>query len=125
MHSHETRELPEKFVEKLYCNTCLSVKFKLSCTICIHTHSPPATGGAHASEGETKTNTTTTTNTGYDKILYAAPAQTINVPHQTSSAGELYAVSTKAVNKKNQDQPPQEYVNKDDTKKDFQGVSNS
>ena len=95
----------------------------MSCTICIHTHSPPATGGTHASEGETKTNTTT--NTGYDKILYAATAQTVNVPHQTSSAGELYAVSTKAVNKKNQDQPPQEHVNKDDTKKNFQGVSNS
>ena len=92
---------------------------------CFHAHSPPATSGALTSEGETKTNTTTATNTGYDKVLYAAPAQTVTVPHQTSAGGDLYAVSTKAVNKKNQDQPPQEHVNKDDIKKDFQGVSNS
>ena len=97
----------------------------MSYTICICTHSPPATGGTHASEGETKTDATTAANTGYDKVLYAAPAQTVNVPHQTSAAGELYAVSTKTVNRKNQNLQPQEHVNKDDTKKDFQGVSNS
>ena len=91
----------------------------------IYAHSPPATSGAHTSEGETKTNTITATNAGYDKVLYAAPAQTVIVPHQTSAAGDLYAVSTKAVNKKNQDQPSQEHVNKDDPKKDFQGVSSS
>ena len=34
-------------------------------------------------------------------------------------------MSTKAVNKKNQDRPHQEHVNKDDPKKDFQGVSNN
>ena len=35
--------------------------------------------------------------------MYAAPAQTVIVPHQASAAGELYAVSTKAVNKKNKE----------------------
>ena len=40
--------------------------------------------------------------------MYAAPAQTVTVPHQASGAGELYAVSTKAVNKKNKEEPLKE-----------------
>ena len=40
--------------------------------------------------------------------MYAAPAQTVSVPHQASAAGELYAVSTKAVNKKNKEVPLKE-----------------
>ena len=121
----ETRKGPEKFVKKLQCNKHLNVKLKLSCIVCIHTHSPPANGGTHTPEGETKTDATTATNTGFEKVLYAAPVQTVTVPHQTSAGGELYAMSTKAVNKKNKDQSPQEHFNKDDTKEDIQGVSSS
>ena len=40
--------------------------------------------------------------------MYAAPAQTVAVLHQISAAGELYAVSTKAVNRKNKEEPLKE-----------------
>ena len=90
----------------------------------IHPHSPTGTSASHGLGGET--GVTTTTNAGYDKVVYAAPAQTVTVPHQASAAGEMYAVSTKAANKKKQEQPPpQEHVDVDDTKKNPQGVSSS
>ena len=50
----------------------------------------------------------------------------MTVPHQTSAAGDLYAVSTKATNYVNQEQlPSQEYDDTCNTKKDNQGVSGS
>ena len=71
----------------------------------IYSHSPPGTGGTHASGEET--NGATTSSLQYDdKVLYAAPAQTVIVPHQTVSTGDMYAVSTKAVGKTSQEQPP-------------------
>ena len=70
---------------------------------------------AHSPTDTSRTNTlgeeaneATATNGQCDKVVYAAPAQTVTVPHQTSVAGELYAVSTKNVNKKSQEQPLQE-----------------
>ena len=88
---------------------------------CICVHSPPGTGGTHTSEGYT--NVTTDSNAQDDKVVYAAPAQTINIPHQASASGEQYAVSTKAVNKTSEKHLPQERVDAADTTKDFQGVS--
>ena len=85
--------------------------------------SPPDTGGTHASEGDT--NVTTESNAQYDKVVYAAPAQTVNIPHQAAASGEQYAVSTKTVNNTSEQQLPQEHVVAPDTKKDFQGVSPS
>ena len=62
--------------------------------ICIY--SPTGTSGSHASAGET--NGSSVINTQYDdKVEYAAPAQTVTIPHQTSTNGQEYAVSTKAV----------------------------
>ena len=66
------------------------------------------------------------TNAQYDKVVYAAPAQTATIPHQAAASGEQYAVSTKAVNKiseKQQQQQQQQHVAAHDTTKDFQGVS--
>ena len=58
-----------------------------------NTCSPTGTSGSHASAGET--NGTSVINTQYDdKVEYAAPAQTVTIPHQTAG-GQGYAVSTK------------------------------
>ena len=54
--------------------------------------------------------------------MYAAPAQTVIVPHQASAAGDMYAVSTKTMNKKSQEQSPQEDIDIGDSKK-VEGVS--
>ena len=86
-----------------------------------HLYSPPGTGGTHVSEGDT--NVTTDSSAQYDKVVYAAPIQTVNIPHQASASGEQYAVSTKTVNKTSEQQLPQEHVEAPDTKTDFQGVS--
>ena len=56
--------------------------------------------------------------------MYAAPSQTVIVPHQSSAAGELYAVSTKAMNKKSTEQSPQVDIDIGDSKK-VEGVSGS
>ena len=67
---------------------------------------------------------TTDNNTQYDKVVYAAPAQTVNIPHQAAASGEQYAVSTKAVNKTSEkQQQQQQHVDVPDTTKDLQGVS--
>ena len=68
---------------------------------------------------------TTDNNAQYDKVVYAAPAQTATIPHQAAASGEQYAVSTKAVNKisEKQQQQQQQHVDAPDTTKDFQGVS--
>ena len=76
-----------------------------------------------------ETNEVTVSNSQYDKVVYAAPTQTVIVPHQASAAGELYAVSTKTINKKSkeqslQEQPSQEDINIVDSKK-VEGVSGS
>ena len=88
-------------------------------------YSPPGTGGTHASEGDT--NVTTDSNAQDDKVVYAAPVQAVNIPHQASASGEQYAVSTKAVSKTSEEQPPSGQYNDatHDTKKDTQGVSSS
>ena len=66
---------------------------------------------------------TTDNNIQYDKVVYAAPVQAVNIPHQAAASGEQYAVSTKAVNKtKQKQQQQQQHVDTPDTKKDFQGV---
>ena len=87
----------------------------------IHAHSPTDTSKSYTLED---TNEATASNTQYDKVVYAAPAQTVTVPHQTSAAGDMYAVSTKTMNKKNQEQPPQEDIDIGDSKK-VEGVSGS
>ena len=80
----------------------------------IRVHSPTDTSRTFSLREET--NEATIINSQYDdKVLYAAPAHTVIVPHQASAAGEQYAVSTKAVNKKNKEkplkeEPPQEDV---------------
>ena len=68
---------------------------------------------------------TTDNNAQYDKVVYAAPAQTAIIPHQAAASGEQYAMSTKAVNKTNKQQQQQQHQHVDapDTTKDFQGVS--
>ena len=67
---------------------------------------------------------TTDNNAQYDKVVYAAPAQTINIPHQAAASGEQYAVSTKAVNKTSEkQQQQQQHVDAPDTTKGLQGVS--
>ena len=91
-------------------------------------HSPTDTTRTYTLGEET--NGATAINSQYDKVVYAAPAQTVTVPHQTSAAGELYAVSTKAVNRKNKEEPLKEKPVKeqppqgdnDDSKK-LEGVS--
>ena len=88
--------------------------------ISVFSFSPPGTGGTHASEGDT--NVITTDKAQYDKVVYAAPVQAVNIPHQAAASGEQYAVSTKTANKTSEEQLPQKHV---DTKKDFQGVSAS
>ena len=70
---------------------------------------------------------TTDNNTQYDKVVYAAPVQAVNIPHQAAASGEQYAVSTKAVNntkqkQQQQQQQQQQHIDAPDTKKDFQGV---
>ena len=86
--------------------------------------SSTGTGGSHASAAETNGNTDS--NGHSDKILYAAPAKTVTIPHQTSAAGQEYAVSTKSTNKTSQAQPPSEqYDDVQGTKKDAQRVSDS
>ena len=95
--------------------------------ICILSYSPPGTGGTHASGEET--NGGINSSAQYDdKVLYAAPALTMNIPHQTVSTGDMYAVSTKAVGKASQEQPPAGEGNgvhdaTSDPKKDTEGVS--
>ena len=81
-------------------------------------NSPPGTA-------EVDTNVTTDINGPDDKVLYAAPAQTATIPHQAAASGEQYAVSTKAVNKTSDDQPPSRKYDDAarDAKKDTQGVS--
>ena len=74
----------------------------------IHAHSPTDTSRTYTLGEET--NEATVINSQYDKVVYAAPAQTVTVPHQASATGDMYAVSTKAVNRKNKEQPPQEDV---------------
>ena len=86
-------------------------------------YSPPDTGGTHASERDT--NVTMDNKTKYDNVVYATPAQTVNIPHQAAASGEQYAVSSKAVSKSSEQQLPREHVDAPDTKKDFQGVSAS
>ena len=71
-------------------------------------------------EGDTNV-ITTDNNAQNDKVVYAAPVQAVNIPHQAAASGEQYAVSTKSVNKTSEEQLPSEYVH--DTKKDTQGVS--
>ena len=87
----------------------------------IHAHSPTDTSKSYTL-GE-DTNEATVNNTQYDKVVYAAPAQTVIVPHQTSAAGDMYAVSTKT-NKKSQEQSSQEDTDICDSKK-VEGVSGS
>ena len=87
----------------------------------MHTYSPTGTGGSHTSGGA---GTISAINDLYDKVEYAAPAQTVTVSHQTSTSGEEYAVSTKAAKKTSQEQPPTEkYDSVHATKKDTQEVS--
>ena len=87
-------------------------------------YSPTSTGGSHVSTAETNGNKDS--NGHSDKVLYAAPAKVVTIPHQTSAGGELYAVSTKAAGKTSQAQPPSEqYDEVQDTKKDTQRVSDS
>ena len=89
--------------------------------ISVFSFSPPGTGGTHASEGDTNV-ITTDSNAQNDRVVYAAPVQAVNIPHQAAASGEQYAVSTKSVSKTSEEQLPQKHV---DTKKDFQGVSAS
>ena len=90
-----------------------------------YSYSPPGTGGYHASEGDT--NVTADNNAQDDKVVYAAPVQAVNIPHQAAASGEQYAVSTKAISKTSEEQPPSGQYNNGthDTKKDTQGVSSS
>ena len=99
----------------------------------IYPHSPTDTSRTYTLGEETNEATVSSYSDQYDdKVVYAAPVQTVTVPHQTSAAGELYAVSTKAVNKKKQEeplkeeplkeQPPQGDVDIGDSKK-VEGVS--
>ena len=84
-----------------------------------YSYSPPGTGGTHASKGDNTAQN--------DKVVYAAPAQAVAVPHQTAASGEQYAMSTKTANNTSEGQPPSsqyDYV-VNNTKKDTQGVSNS
>ena len=71
-----------------------------------HAYSPTDTSRTNTLGEES--NRAAATSSQCDKVVYAAPAQTVTVPHQTSSMGEQYAVSTKNVNKKSQEQPLQE-----------------
>ena len=93
----------------------------------VHSNSPPGTGGTHASGEET--NGATSSSVQYDdKVLYAAPAQAVTIPHQTVSTGDMYAVSTKTVGKTSQEQPPAGENNgvhdaTSDPKRDTGGVS--
>ena len=86
----------------------------------IHAHSPTDTSRSYTL-GE-DTNGAIVSNTQYDKVVYAAPTQTVIVPHQPSAAGDMYAVSTKAMNKKCQEQSPQGDIDIGDFKK-VEGVS--
>ena len=82
----------------------------------VHLYSPTSTGGSHASEGKAAAN-----NLLYD---YADPAQIITVPHQPSNSGELYAVSSKVVHKRSEEQLPREhYDDMCNMKNVTQGVS--
>ena len=95
--------------------------------IYIHAHSPTDTSRSYT-WGE-ETNETTVSNAQYDKVVYAAPTQPVIVPHQASAAGELYAVSTKTINKKSKEQslweqPLQEDIDIVDSKK-VEGVRGS
>ena len=89
----------------------------------VYSYSPPGTGGYHASEGDT--NVTIDSNAQDDKVVYAAPVQAVNIPHQAVASGEQYAVSTKAVSKTSEEQPPsgQYHDATHDTKKDTEKVS--
>ena len=68
---------------------------------------------------------TTDSNGQDDKVMYAAPAQTVNIPHQAAASGEQYAVSTKAANKTSEKQPPSGKYDgaAHDTKRATEGVS--
>ena len=85
--------------------------------------SPTSTGGSHALAAETNGNTDS--NGHSDKVLYAAPAQAVTVPHQTSAGGQEYAVSTKAANKTQAQLPSEQYDDVQGTKKEVQAVSDS
>ena len=87
-------------------------------------YSPPGTGGTHASEGDTNV-ITTDSNAQCDKVVYAAPVQAVNIPHQAAASGEQYAVSTKTINKTSDEQlPSRQYDDAaHDTRKDTQEVS--
>ena len=89
-------------------------------------YSPTGTIGSTALEGGT--NAITDNNIQSDKVVYAAPAQIVTVPHQTSATGDLYAVSTKAAQKPGQEQQPSGESNDappDTIKANTQGVSSS
>ena len=92
--------------------------------VCTYLYSPPGTGGTHASEGDTNV-ITTDSNAQNDKVVYAAPVQAVNIPHQAAASGEQYAVSTKSVSKTNEEQLPNRQYDDGacDTRKDTQGVS--
>ena len=81
--------------------------------------SPPE---SHESQGDK--NATTSDVHYHDKVVYAAPAQTKIIPHQTSATGELYALSTKTVHKASQEHLVNgRYDDVLNVKKDTGGVS--
>lgn len=93
----------------------------------IHTCSPTGTSQTYTSGEEV--NGAIPTSSQCDKVVYAAPAQIVAVPHQASATGDMYAVSTKAVGKASQEQPPAgegngvRDIKSDPPKKDTGGVS--
>ena len=70
----------------------------------IHAYSPTDNRRTY-SLGEETNGATTSSDQYDDKVVYAAPAQIVAVPHQASATGELYAVSTKTVTKKSKVEP--------------------
>ena len=79
----------------------------------IHPHSPTDTSRTYTLGEES--NEAAAINSQYDKVVYAAPAQTVTtVPHQTLAAGEQYAVSTKAAKRKNKEEPLKEQTLQED-----------
>ena len=72
----------------------------------IYACSPTGTSQTYTSGEEA--NGAIPTDSQCDKVVYAAPAQIVAVPHQASATGDMYAVSTKAVNRKSQEEPLKE-----------------
>jgi len=68
-----------------------------------NSYSPTGTGGSHSSGGGT--DVSTANNFHNDKVEYATPAQAVTIPYKTSVSGEMYALSTKNANKRNQELP--------------------